>query len=178
MSALVISAYPGCGKSVYYDHNSIYVGNINGKRILDSDSSLFSWIYDSEGNKTDVRNPEFPNNYIKYIKEHLASEDIIFVSSHKMVRDALAEADIPYATVFPKDTLENMKEWKSRFIDRGNTQSFVAFQMEHWSEFLTDMKDEIFPYAKKELGVDTYPFITSDLIAEIKEAYFKYQNRK
>ena len=178
MSALVISAYPGCGKSVYYRNHSEYEGHQYGQKILDSDSSLFSWIYDERGNKTDVRNPNFPNNYIKYIKEHMETEDIIFVSSHKIVRDALAEADIPYATVFPKDTIENMKEWKSRFIDRGNPQQFVGFQMEHWSEFLTDMKDELSPYAKKELGVDTYPFITSDLIAEIKEAYFKYQNRK
>ena len=91
MSAIVICAFPGCGKSVYYSLNSIYEGHKNGKKILDSDSSLFSWIYDNDGNKTSKRNPEFPGNYIQHIKNNLNSQDIIFVSSHILVRKALRE---------------------------------------------------------------------------------------
>ena len=79
MSALVISAFPGCGKTTFYNEWR----NNSGKRILDSDSSLFSWIYDDEGNKTDKRNPDFPNNYIQHIKEHLETAGIILLVAIK-----------------------------------------------------------------------------------------------
>ena len=85
MSALVISAYPACGKSTIFHNFSIYSGNEEGMKILDSDSSLFSWVYDKWGNKTNTRNPNFPKNYIEHIKEHLSTDDIIFVSSQKSI---------------------------------------------------------------------------------------------
>ena len=65
MTALVISAFPGCGKSTYYNMYK------DTQKILDSDSSEFSWIKDENGNNTKERNPEFPMNYINHIKDNL-----------------------------------------------------------------------------------------------------------
>ena len=179
MKALVISAYPACGKSTIYNEWSIYSGNENGLKILDSDSSLFSWVYDENGNKTNIRNTDFPNNYIKYIKEHLKTEDIIFVSSHKVVREALYEAHIPYISIFPKDTLLNMKDWKLRFLDRGNTQSFIDFQMEHWTEFIKDLEADITPISKIRLDVNECSFaITKDMIKHLLRRWRKLYNSK
>ena len=142
--AFVVSAFPGCGKSTFYRENSIYSETSNGKlKILDSDSSLFSWIYDENGNKTDVRDPEFPNNYISHIKAHIESEDIIFVSSHKIVREALEREGIPYIMVYPDKSLK--EEWIKRFRDRGNDEAFIKFQEDHWDEFLDDMSKETYP---------------------------------
>lgn len=56
---------------------------------LDSDSSNFSWVKDENGNNTKERNPEFPKNYIEHIKSNIGKVDVIFVSSHKVVREAL-----------------------------------------------------------------------------------------
>lgn len=165
MNALVISAYPACGKSTYYNNNSRYANTKDGMKILDSDSSKFSWIYDSDGNKTNIRNPKFPKNYIKYIKQHLKSEDIIFVSSHEVVRKALYEAHIPFISIFPKDNIYNMKEWRARFLSRNNTLSFIEFQMEHWTEFINQMQEDPAPIKKVILDVHgEYPYINTNLI--------------
>ena len=62
----VISAFPGCGKSWCFN-------NLQDKyKMLDSDSSNFSWAYGEEGQKLG-RNPDFPQNYISHIKENLNS---------------------------------------------------------------------------------------------------------
>ena len=161
MSAKIVSAFPGCGKTTYwkkwsqYSSNNLWRrknGGIQvydkygiplGEKILDSDSSLFSWIYDEKGNKTDQRNPEFPNNYIQHIKDHLETEDIIFVSSHKVVRDALRENNIPYYLIYPQKDMK--AEWMRRFRERGNNDAFIKFQDEHWDEFIDDMESETFP---------------------------------
>lgn len=161
MRAKIISAFPACGKSTYYKKWSQYSDqNIwrkknNGKpvfnskgepcgvKILDSDSSLFSWIYDENGNKTDKRNPDFPNNYIQHIKEHMDTEDIIFISSHKVVRQALEREGIPYYLIYPHKQMK--EEWMTRFKNRGNDESFIKFQDEHWDEFIDDMENETFP---------------------------------
>src|SRR5574344_1219437 len=85
--AAVLSVYPATGKSFFtrkYEFNNI--------KILDSDSSKYIWLYDDNNKKTTERNPEFPTNYIQHIKDNLDTADIIFVSSHKSVRDALVEA--------------------------------------------------------------------------------------
>lgn len=104
---------------------------------------MFSWIYDENGNKTDVRNPDFPNNYIQHIKEHMDTEDVIFVSSHKAVRDALQKEGIPYCLIYPAKEMK--QEWLCRFRERGNDESFIQFQNEHWEEFIDDMDKETYP---------------------------------
>lgn len=161
MSAKIISAFPACGKSTYYrdwsqysednmwrrSNNGDQVYDINGfpvgDKILDSDSSLFSWVYDVCGNKTNERDINFPNNYIQHIKERMKTEDIIFVSSHKVVRDALRENNIPYYLIYP--SIDMKDEWIRRFKERGNTESFIKFQKEHWDEFINDMMSETYP---------------------------------
>ena len=36
-------------------------------------------------------------------------------------------------------------EWMYRFKNRGNDESFIKFQDEHWDEFIDDMENETFP---------------------------------
>ena len=168
MSAIVICAFPGCGKSVYYSLNSIYEGHKNGKKILDSDSSLFSWIYDNNGNKTSERNPEFPSNYVQHIKNNLNSQDIIFVSSHILVRKALRDAGITYINIYPEDTIANMKEWRNRFISRGNSQSFIDIVMTNWSNWIQDMDKDESAIRRIKLNIfKGFPFINDSLINSI-----------
>ena len=167
MSAIIISAFPACGKSTFYNKFSTFAKEPEEPLfdILDSDSSLFSWVYDGLGNKSNVRNPEFPNNYIRHIKENMDKVDIIFVSSHKSVRDALQEEGIPYYLVYPKKEL--LAEWIQRFEERGNDPEFIKFQENNWDNFIDDMDKETYPYKIKLLDGNSYSGIDTELIANI-----------
>lgn len=168
MSALVVCAFPGSGKSVFYQSYSVYEGHVNGIRILDSDSSEFSWVLDENGNKTNQRNPKFPLNYIKHIKDNIDKQDIIFVSSHELVRNALHDANIKYINIYPKDNITNMKEWRNRFIQRGNSQSFIDIVMTNWSNWIKDMENDIFAICRVSLDAyKGYPFINKELIKSL-----------
>ena len=135
---VIISAFPGCGKTWCYN-------NVKKYKMLDSDSSNFSWLYDINRKKTDIRNPEFPKNYIHHIKENLGKVDIIFVSSHKEVRDALRAESIPYVLVFPENNMENELFYMQGYKERGSDPKFCAFIRENWSNFIDEMKMEEWP---------------------------------
>ena len=192
MSAKIISAFPACGKTTYYKKWSQYslenvwrirnngeqaynnLGLPCGQKILDSDSSEFSWVKDEYGNNTSVRNPKFPQNYIDHIKEKMLTEDIIFVSSHEVVRDALKQNDIPYHIFYPKK--EQKERWVCRFRERGNDEKFISFISDNWDKFIDGIENDDYPI-KHELRDDwtNYEYINSTTILwatdyqEIKE---------
>ena len=78
MKTIIISAFPGMGKSYTANHLSQY-------KMLDLESSDYSWIKTNQGK---IRNPVFPQNYIKTIKNLIFQNlyQIIFIYSHKIVR--------------------------------------------------------------------------------------------
>ena len=121
MKTKIYSVFPACGKTWLYEHQKDY-----GLKILDSDSSQFSWVYTNIDENGDVirgvrmvRNPEFPANYIKYIKENICKYDYIFVSSHASVRKALDEEDIDFVIVYPDMSCK--AEWVGRCFIRDKT---------------------------------------------------------
>jgi hypothetical protein len=148
MNTFVISAFPACGKSYCFE-------NVSKKdiKILDSDSSEFSWIKDIEGNNTKERNPNFPNNYIKHIKENIGKVDIIFVSSHEVVRNALLGNNIRTILIYPYKHCKD--EWIERFRNRGNNEGFIKFISDNWDKFINDM-NEIDSDLGKRTGVDGF----------------------
>ena len=133
---VIISAFPGTGKS-YIKNN-----NRGGNVILDSDSNLFSWLYNKDGSLVSprTRNPDFPNNYIKHIKDNIGIADIIFISSHDIVRDALKKNNIKFITVYPH--IDLMDEYIRRYRLRGNDESFTDFMQLNWSHFITEMHND------------------------------------
>jgi len=132
---IIISAFPACGKSYMFN-------NYNDKpfTMLDSDSSNFSWIKDSEGNNTKERNPEFPENYIKHIKDNIGKVDVIFVSSHDIVRKALNDNKINFFMVYPDRNMK--KEWIRRFRERDNNEIFIKFIYDNWDSFIDEIENE------------------------------------
>ena len=107
MNTKVISGFPGVGKSYLFNNTDL--------KVLDSDSSNFSWIKDSEGRNTKERNPDFPQNYIDHIKKNIGKVDIILTSSHDVVRKALKESCIDYILVHPnirakENTLKDIRK--------------------------------------------------------------------
>ncbi len=124
MYTRIISAFPACGKT--FLHNKAG----KGYTTLDSDSSKFSWVLDREGQPTSIRNTDFPNNYITYIKSNIGKVDYIFVSSHKEVRLALEAAGLRYATVQPDTSLK--AEWLGRCWLRNNADQFLRVLNQNW----------------------------------------------
>jgi hypothetical protein len=125
----IISGFPAVGKS--------YLTKDCHLTVLDSDSSLFSWISDG------VRHPDFPQNYMQHIKENIGKVDYILVSSHDIVRKALKENSIEYSLVYP--SIELKDEYLERYKNRGNDEKFVSFINSKWDEFINDIETETFP---------------------------------
>ncbi len=160
--AIVVSAFPGMGKSYIAKHS-------DGKKVLDSDSSQFSWLLDSNGNKIlddngkPIREPNFPNNYMQHIKDNIDSADIIFVSSHENVRQALNDENIDHCIVYPREDMK--EEMIHRYITRGNDKNFVEKIKENWDKFLEGIKNDKCPN-KIEIQPGQY---LSDVMPEIKQ---------
>ena len=165
----IISAFPACGKTYHYSH-------IHGITALDSDSSQFSWIdtidreyeqryrgrKDYHERKIKVRNPDFPNNYIKHIKENIGKVDYIFVSSHAVVRQALKDNNIPYIVVYPDRSLKD--EWVGRCFIRGNDVDFCKRISENWDNWIDEMQAENNGYVLQhgQYLSDILPYVNLD----------------
>lgn len=136
MKTRIYSVFPACGKTWLYEHQEDY-----GLKILDSDSSQFSWIYvdnDYIGSYRD-RNPEFPANYIKHIKENIDEYDCIFVSSHASVREALDKEGIDFIIVYPEQSCK--AEWVGRcFIREKNGESGCGAEKmyNNWDQWIAE----------------------------------------
>lgn len=144
----IISAFPGCGKT--YCFNKYKDSDI---KILDSDSSEFSWIKDDKGNNTKERNPEFPENYINHIKANIGKVDIIFVSSHDVVRRALKDNDLNYYMIYPD--INCKEEYITRYRNRGNDEKFISFIDKNFNSFIEDISKEEFPHKITLLSNET-----------------------
>ena len=120
VETLVVSAFPGCGKSHLFR-------NKGEKKILDSDSSTFD-------------KSQFPQNYIEHIKSNIGKVDIILVSSHKEVRDSLVSESINFTLVYPSKDIKD--EYIQRYIDRGNDGKFVELLKQNWDNWIDELENQ------------------------------------
>ncbi len=132
MKTIIISAFPGMGKSYTANHLSQY-------KMLDLESSDYSWIKTNQGK---IRNPVFPQNYIKTIKNLIFQNlyQIIFISSHKIVRQQLQKNKIQYYFIYPDIFLKD--EYIERFKQRGNDQQFIKLLEQNWESWITQIQKE------------------------------------
>jgi hypothetical protein len=121
MKTKVYSAFPGVGKTTYF--------NTTSKKVLDSDSSKF-----------DKR--KFPENYIQHIEKNIQDPDVdkILVSSHKNVRDALVARGINFVLAYPDSSLKD--EYIQRYKDRGNNDAFVKLLKNNWDSWMKEMESQ------------------------------------
>jgi hypothetical protein len=118
MKTKVYSAFPGVGKTTYF--------NTTDRNVLDSDSSKFD-------------KKHFPDNYIEHIERNIQDPkvDKILVSSHKDVRDALLKKGIPFVLVYPNRDIKD--EYIQRYKDRGNNDAFVDLLEKNWDNWMDEM---------------------------------------
>ena len=152
-TSLVISAFPGMGKT--YSKK-----NISTLEIIDHESTPYRWIKDSNGNQ--IHNTEFPKNYIDTLKDIIYSEDapdVVFVSSHSLVREALNNAKIDYYIISPYQRCKN--NIITRYRERGNSEKFCKQLSENWYKYTDSINNETFPILIKFNEND---FINEDLL--------------
>ena len=113
---VVISGFPGVGKSEFSR-----LATQNGISVSDSDSSKFNKI-------------DFPSNYIEHIQRMRRERNIVLVSSHKSVRDAMDEVGIEYTLVIPEASLKSL--YMENYKQRGSDVNFLSFMKSEWDNLL------------------------------------------
>lgn len=150
MKTKIYSVFPACGKTWLCEHQEEL-----GLKILDSDSSQFSWLikeieYPTYGAIVDgemksltckqkVRHPNFPANYIQHIKENIGKYDYIFVSSHASVREALDAEGVDFTIVYPSGAC--FAKWVGRcFIrdKRGEAGCNPGVLYDNWAQWISE----------------------------------------
>ncbi len=133
MKTTVVLAFPGAGKSYFAANND------SGLKIIDLDSHSYTLGHGKDGK---VRSADFPDNYIKAIKDHLGRADLLFVSIHQEVRDALQREGTPFILVYPEDGLR--AEYIERYRQRHTPQSFMSISVitDNWSAILEQLKNQ------------------------------------
>jgi hypothetical protein len=159
MKTLIISAFPGTGKSYCIE-------NRDDLELLDSDSSKFSWKLNSLGNK--IRNEEFPKNYVDYIKSTKTVDvgkapHVVFVSTHEEVRKELRKRDIKCIFVYPDIKLKS--EYVKRYRDRGSSEQFIKQLYDNWEKWIVGLKFEKGKYYVLKSGEYLYD-ILDEIIKE------------
>lgn len=153
MRTKIISAFPGTGKTYFYNNNKDI--------CIDIDSSNFSWIADADGKK--VRSTEFPQNYIDRIKENIGKYEFILVSSHKVVREALFDNCLFYYLVFPY--LDRKEVFIINYRNRGDDENFIKLVSNNWNCWIKECLFE--DVGCRRFGLDEVWFL-SNMISHIK----------
>lgn len=159
LTTKIFSVFPGCGKTWMCEHQEAF-----GLKILDSDSSQFSWLYTNIDENGDtirgvrkIRNPDFPQNYIKHIEENIGKYDYIFVSSHASVREALDADGIDFTIVYPEQRCQ--AEWIGRCFIRekkGESGCGAEAMYNNWTNWVIECCETGITHEEILLGSNEY----------------------
>jgi hypothetical protein len=120
MKTKLYSGFPGVGKSYLFNNSKL--------KVLDSDSSTFD-------------KSSFPQNYIEHIKQNIGEADIILISSHDVVRNALVSEGLPFTLVYPDMSIKD--EYIQRYRDRGSNSKFVELLENNWEMWIGELTKQI-----------------------------------
>lgn len=128
-NTLIISGFPGIGKTYFYRayNNDEFI-------IADSDSSKYSH---KVVNGERIKNPTFVEEYIEHIKSLIGKIDIILVSTHEDVRNALMDNNIPFTIIYPDESLLN--EYIGRYFMRGSDIGFLNLLASNFYNWISDI---------------------------------------
>ena len=114
-----------------------------GYKVLELDSSEYSHKYYNfsvdDYKVKRVKNPSFPQNYIKTIKDAIGEYDFIFISTHREVREELEKNNIRYSLVYPNYSMKN--EWVGRCYLKGDKElcDKLANNWDQWNKELDNV---------------------------------------
>ena len=118
----IICAFAGLGKTYLSQKYS---------NVIDFDLQKFKYIYNEnitnfeeyKGLSNKIINKEWPQNYVKKLKEIMNKDKIILVPADEEVRQLLLLENISFVFVLPSfDSKDNLVE---RYKKRGNSEKFI-----------------------------------------------------
>lgn len=138
-NTLVISAYTCCGKTYASEHMKNY-------DILDVDIRKFKTIkrLPIKQQIISADNPDFPNNFIQYIKENIGKVDVIFVDSDIRIRQWLDKAKIKFVTVYPWNNC--LSEWVGRMYLQDYPDLIIRNKINRWHHGVLRNKEPLGDY--------------------------------
>lgn len=139
-NTLIVSAFPGCGKTYLYENQEslnfeVHDGTYKTFSFLDSDSSRFS---KAEG---------WEKNYVDYLESKIGSVDFLFISQHEGVLKEFNSRKIPFVVVVPNNMTWESKhkrssikqQWFGRFVLRDNSH---IKDFDSWMKLLKENYDK------------------------------------
>lgn len=180
-NTLIISAYTCCGKTYASEHIKDYdildVNLCNFKTIKRFpneeeieeerkrwDSSLHLMSTEAHLNQfkqqiISVDNPDFPNNFIQYIKENIGKVDVIFVDSDVRIRRWLNDAKINFVIVYPWS--DCLQEWVGRMYLCNHSNYIIKNRINSWEHEVYPTKE---PLGDKLIRLSHGKYISEKLI--------------
>lgn len=165
-NTLVISAYACCGKtyaSEYmkdYDILDVDIRKFKTIKRLPNEEEIEEerkWWESSlhlisvEGHLNQfkqqiisVDNPNFPNNFIQYIKENIGKVDVIFVDSDTRIRQWFNEAKIKFVTIYPWSSC--LQEWIGRMYLCDYSDTIIRYHINGWHNEVLRNKEPLGDY--------------------------------
>ena len=130
MKTMIISAFPGCGKTYIYENQEKY-----NYKVLDSDSSKFE------------KNTHWETLYVDHICDNIGKYDFIFIAQYPKVLELLHLRNVPFIIVAPDNSslLSNKErqlikqQWFGRFLLRNNSH---IKDLTEWIEQLKSNYDD------------------------------------
>lgn len=163
MKAIIISCFPGCGKSYLYK-NSMF-----SEKILDLDSSEYTKYSD------------WPNNYFERIVFSLTKYEIVLISQHEEILKLLTQNSINFCIVAPNNCtfLSTKKrtlikqQWFGRFLLRDNSHIINTIGLDKWFQILLENYDNwtscehLSKYSPKKIYLLDCDEYLSDIVIQI-----------
>ena len=180
-NTLVISAYTCCGKTYasehieYYDILDVNIYDFKTIKRLPNEeeiekerqwweSSLHLMSTEAHLNQFKqqiiiVDNPNFPDNFVQYIKENIGKVDIIFVDSNIRIRQWLNEAKIKFVTIYPWSSC--LPEWIGRMYLQDYPDIIIRNKINGWEHETYPVKE---PYGDQLFRLSYGKYISERLI--------------
>lgn len=140
-----MSVFAGLGKTTVGEKHS---------NICDLQSSPYRYDYSQiskndyekmKCNSQSIKNPEWPNNYLKAILEAINKYDLVLVPSNLDVRNLLVENKISFTFVLPYKDEENKKKLLERYKKRGNNEKLINDVMNNFDCWSRNQEDYNYP---------------------------------
>lgn len=132
---MIIIGFPGIGKSTLASNND---------KFVDLESSYFKPVNN--------RNDDWVVDYCKLAEVLSRNGHIVFVSSHKAVRDYIAKmrTDELVTCVFPSERIREqwVKKLEDRYMNSGLDKDYRAFirTRDHYDDYVRELYSDGIPY--------------------------------
>ena len=142
-NARIIAAYAGTGKTtlakLYPDKVVDFVCMPYKYYLTELDGNFDE---SCKANHDNEMQANWPHNYVAAIKEASHERKIIVIPSDFRVLELLRKENISYILCYPQR--EAKKVYRSRFVNRGNTECFMDIFIGGWDWFMDSLERDAF----------------------------------